>query len=171
MNKRRLVGFCHYCTCAFETQCKYGFYISHFDRNDIPFWLMKYHVNNTQNEMPTHVHQNIESFWNAGKMKLHVNRTCFYAGLKSHTGILPVVWTYSKINEKIESIISCYYGEMPNVKAHQQISKKQCFEKYCLCDKACQFSALQGTHWWNYLENPTIDDKFINKQVRIFIRF
>ena len=85
--------------------------------------------------------------------------------------ILPLVWTYSKINEKIETIISCYYGEMPNVKAHRQISKKQCFEKYCLCDKACQFSALQCTHWWNYLENLTIDDKFINKRVRNFIWF
>ena len=86
-NKCWLVGFCHYCTCAFETQCGYGFHISHFDRNDIPFWLIKYHVNTTQNEMPTHVHQTIGSFWNAGKMKLHVNRTCFYAGLKSQTGM------------------------------------------------------------------------------------
>ena len=29
--------------------------------------------------------------------------------------------------------------------AHQQISKKGCFKKYCSCDKTCQFSALQGT--------------------------
>ena len=28
--------------------------------------------------------------------------------------------------------------------AHRQIPKKRCFEKYCSCDKACQFSALQG---------------------------
>ena len=28
------------------------------------------------------------------------------------------------------------------LKAHRQISKKWCFEKYCSCDKACQFSAL-----------------------------
>ena len=26
--------------------------------------------------------------------------------------------------------------------AHRQVSKKRCFEKYCSCDKACQFSAL-----------------------------
>ena len=26
-------------------------------------------------------------FWNAAEMKLHVNRTCFYAGLKSHISI------------------------------------------------------------------------------------
>ena len=31
------------------------------------------------------------------------------------------------------------------LKAHRQISRKRCFEKYCSCDKACQFSALQGT--------------------------
>ena len=31
------------------------------------------------------------------------------------------------------------------LKAHQQISKTRCFAKYCSCDKACQFSALQGT--------------------------
>ena len=48
-------------------------------------------------------------------------------------------------------------------KAHRQTSKKQCFEKYCSCDQACQFSALYGTPWWSYLENLTIDDKFINK--------
>ena len=28
------------------------------------------------------------------------------------------------------------------LKAHRQISKKRCFEKYRLCDKTCQFSAL-----------------------------
>ena len=26
--------------------------------------------------------------------------------------------------------------------AHRQISKKRCFEKYCSCDQACEFSAL-----------------------------
>ena len=31
------------------------------------------------------------------------------------------------------------------LKAHGQISEKRCFEKYCSCDKACQFSTLQGT--------------------------
>ena len=56
-----------------------------------------------------------------------------------------------------------------SLKAHQQIPKKRCFEKYCSCDQACQFSALQGTPWQSYLENLTIDDKFINKRVRLFI--
>ena len=27
------------------------------------------------------------------------------------------------------------------LKAHRQISKKRCFEKYCSCDQASQFSA------------------------------
>ena len=49
------------------------------------------------------------------------------------------------------------------LKAHWQLSKERCFEKYYSCNKACQFSAFQGTPWRNYLENPTIDDKFINK--------
>ena len=38
-----------------------------------------------------------------------------------------------------------------------------------LCDKACQCSALQGTPWRSYLENLTIDDKFINKWLLLFI--
>ena len=29
------------------------------------------------------------------------------------------------------------------LKAHRQISKKRCFEKYCSCDQACQVSALK----------------------------
>ena len=32
------------------------------------------------------VHQNIGALCNAAKMKLHVNRTCFHAGLKCQTG-------------------------------------------------------------------------------------
>ena len=55
-----------------------------------------------------------------------------------------------------------------NLKAHRHISKKRCL-KYCSCDKACQFSALQGTHWRSYLENLPTDDKFRSKWVRIFI--
>ena len=48
---------------------------------------MKYHVNTTRNERPTHVYQNIGSFWNAAEMEIHVNRTCFHAGLKSQTSM------------------------------------------------------------------------------------
>ena len=58
---------------------------------------------------------------------------------------------------------------MINLKAHRQISKKRCFKKYCSCDQACQVSALYGTPRRSYLENLTIDDKFINKRVRLFI--
>ena len=50
------------------------------------------------------------------------------------------------------------------LKAHWQISKKLCFEKYCSCDKACQFLALQGTPWRRFLENLPIDNKFINNE-------
>ena len=67
------------------TQCGYGFHIGHFDRNKISFRVIKYYVNTTQNEMPTHVHQDIGSFWNTAEMKLDVNRTWFDAGLKSQT--------------------------------------------------------------------------------------
>ena len=55
------------------------------------------------------------------------------------------------------------------LKAHRQISRKRFFWKYCSCDKAWQFSALQGTPWRSYLENPTIDNKFINKRIWLFI--
>ena len=36
-------------------------------------WLIKYHINTTRNEIPTHVHQNIELFWNVAEMKPNVN--------------------------------------------------------------------------------------------------
>ena len=78
---------------AFETQCGYGFYIGHFDRNEISFLAIKYHVNTTRNK----IHQNIRSFWNAAKMKLeYVNRTCFHAGLKSQTGMSSFRLSYER---------------------------------------------------------------------------
>ena len=55
------------------------------------------------------------------------------------------------------------------LKAHRQISKKQCFKKSCSHDQVCQFWALKGAPWRSYLENLKIDDKFINKWVRHFI--
>ena len=63
----------------------------------------------------------------------------------------------------------CYFSVLSKFKAHRQKSRKRCFEMYCSGDKACQFSALQGTPRRSYLEKPTIDDKFINKRVRPFI--
>ena len=85
MNKRRLVlNLCLMRMCVWNS-LRYGLQIGHFDRNEIWFRVIKYHVNNTRNELPTHVHQNVGSFWNAAEMKLHVNRTCFHAGLESQT--------------------------------------------------------------------------------------
>ena len=54
------------------------------------------------------------------------------------------------------------------LKAHQQISTKRCFEKYCSCDQAYQVSALQDTPWRSYLENLKIDDKFDDKFINKF---
>ena len=67
-----------------HVRLKYG---SHFDRNKILFCVIKYHVNTTRTEMSTYVPQNIRWFLNTAKMKRHVNRTCFNAGLKSQTGM------------------------------------------------------------------------------------
>ena len=57
---------------------------------------------------------------------------------------------------------------MYDLKSHRQISRKRFFEKHYSCNKACQFSASQGTPWRSYLENLTIDDKVINRRVRLF---
>ena len=65
----------------FETHCWYGFHNGHFDRNEISFLVIKHHVNTTRNEIPIHIHQNIGSFWDPAALKLHVNRTCFHAGV------------------------------------------------------------------------------------------
>ena len=66
-------------------------------------------------------------------------------------------------------VSSCETKNLPEgfafLEAHRQISKKRCFEKYCSYDQVCQFSVLEGTPWRSYLENLTIDDKFINKRV------
>ena len=64
-----------------------SFHSCHFDRNEISFRLIKYHVNTNQDEMPAHVHQSFGSFWNAAEMKRHVNRASFHIGLKSQTGM------------------------------------------------------------------------------------
>ena len=75
----------------------------------------------------------------------------------------PVHWFADDASLNFSSSIKL----MSKLKAHRQISKKQCFEKYCSCDQACQFSASQGTPWRSYIENLTIVDKFINKRVRL----
>ena len=61
--------------------------------------------------------------------------------------------------------VFCLRGR--NLKAHQQISKKQCFGKYCSCDKACQF---YRTHPDGVIcKKLTINNKYINKQLLLFI--
>ena len=66
-------------------------------------------------------------------------------------------------------IIYGCFNKFRKIEATSTESKKQCFEEYCSCDQACQFSTLQSTICRIYLENLTIDDKFINKRVRLFI--
>ena len=73
------------------------------------------------------------------------------------------------LNLSNSQLVLCMLLKYCSLKAHRQISEKRCFRKYCSCDQACQFSALQGTPWRSYLEKLTIDDKFINKRVRLFI--
>ena len=75
------------CACAFVSHCGYGFHIGQFERNEISFRVIKYHVNSTRNEMHTHVYQVIGLFWNSAETKLHVNITFFHTGLKSQTGM------------------------------------------------------------------------------------
>ena len=77
--------------------------------------MIKYHVNTTQSEMPMHVHQNIGSPWNAAEMRRHVKRTCFYAGLKSQTGMSllkqkeNVIWALLGIGHWAASIWTSWY--------------------------------------------------------------
>ena len=65
---------------------RYEFHIGNFDKNEISFWVIKYHVNTTQNEyLDMSIH--ISLFWNAAEMKRYLKRTCFHGGLKSHVGL------------------------------------------------------------------------------------
>ena len=69
--------------------------------------------------------------------------------------------------ERFDKIIYKLIFSFFLLKTHRQISKKRCFEKYYSCDNVYQASALQCTPSRSYLENLTIDYKFINKQVRL----
>ena len=104
------------------------FYCSHFDRNEISFQVIKYHVNTTRNQMPTRLHQNIGSFWNAAEMKRHVNRTCFHASLKSQTNMSS--FRLSCERTLIQLIKSWYYWLsqaliMEIIKYHQTYWKQE----------------------------------------------
>ena len=59
----------------------------------------------------------------------------------------------SQINKKLEELSLKGWIRPQHLKAHRQISKKRCFEKYCLCDKGWQFSAVASTPWWSHLDN------------------
>ena len=49
------------------------------------------------------------------------------------------------IQKRLEIYFSSFFlRTIELLKAHWQISKKRRFERYCSCDKACQFPALQG---------------------------
>ena len=61
------------------------------------------------------------------------------------------------------------------LKAYWQICKKWCFEKYCSCDKACQFSTLWSTYTlmelfrkpgnWRQICKQTSSTFYISKDV------
>ena len=56
--------------------------------------------------MSTLVQQNIGSFWNAVKLKSHVNRTRFHAGLKFQTGIASYVnVTWGQKRTIVDSVV------------------------------------------------------------------
>ena len=57
-----------------------------------------------------------------------------------------VMVTFSALHQKLSFSVSLVLkiGTVC-LEAHQQTSKKRCFEKYCSCDKECQFLALLGT--------------------------
>ena len=57
-----------------------------------------------------------------------------------------VLWSPPFPKKIVFSVLKC------SLKAHRQISIKRCFENYCSCDQACQFSASQGTPWRSYFQ-------------------
>ena len=48
---------------------------------------------------------------------------------------------YDALRMKIDTWLIPKRPSICKIKAHQQIFKNWCFEKYCSCDKACQFLA------------------------------
>ena len=53
-------------------------------------------------------------------------------------------WTCRTVGPSLAAFLEplAHRQNVASLKAHQQISKKRCFRRYCSCDKACQFSAL-----------------------------
>ena len=66
-----------------------------------------------------------------------------------------------------EELVRSYYQAWLNT--HPQTFRERCFEKYCSCDKACQFYALKGIIWQSYLEKLIICNKYINKRIWLSI--
>ena len=77
---------------------------------------------------------------------------------------LMVKFTLNYLLSTCQLILTC---EIAKITSHSPVAKR-CLEKYCSCDQACQFSASYGTPCRSNFENLTIDDKFINKRVRLF---
>ena len=65
----------------------------------------------------------------------------------------------------IESKNQHHFIPFLSLKAHREMSEKWYFEKHCSFNQACQFLASQSTPWRSYLENLTIEDRFINNEV------
>ena len=97
-------------------------FISVILTNKISFCVMKYHVNTTRNEMPAHVHQNIRSFWYAAKLRRHVNRTCFHAGLKSQTDMSSFCLSCERtLSQNVDKIVMLFLetkGKVVQVSFH-----------------------------------------------------
>ena len=107
-------------------------------------------------------------FWNSEK--------CLTVGLIFSFVFFSAIVAKHKYQHKHNLFLSvtielqkCGKNGIATLKACWQISNIWCFEKYCSCDKACQFSALWGTSRRSCLENLTNDNKFINTQVWLFI--
>ena len=83
------------------------------------------------------IHALLTSFKNQEKKYKHTKKE--FPKPISHK-YLHLVWT-----QELPNTAEMLQGEYLYFKAHQQISKKRCFKNYCSCDKASQFSALQGT--------------------------
>ena len=61
-------------------------FISYFDRNEISFRVIKYCVNTTRNEMPTHAHQDIDRFETQPKRKIMWTEL-----------VLTLVWNHKRV--------------------------------------------------------------------------
>ena len=91
--------------------------------------------------------KNYEKKFNENLTKRFQNKYQFGDGdinsfcLMSWKGVFPYEYmdSWERFNETSLLAKKDFYC---NLKAHRQISKKRCFEKYCSCDQAYQFSAL-----------------------------